>query len=235
MQKTVATPLRGMIRTVMAGIVILDVVGGQALAQVASFDCKRPGTKVETMICGDPLLSDLDDLLHSVYRSHARPDDEGETEELNLPDKVVDEQKRWLVTRNGCGDAACLETQYEARIDALASCPSGRRGLDPQCKELLEQADRALQRVEVQMETHLAKRFAEQSNAEVYVPTAQDAFRHAQIGWRSHRDAECAYLPLRDGMSFAYTAEVEFLCKIQMTRKRRRELRDFMAATEESR
>lgn len=33
----------------------------------------------------------------------------------------------------------------------------------------------------------------------------------------------------------AYTAEVEFLCKIQMTRKRRNELQGVMAATDESR
>lgn len=200
------------------------VTGAASPAQAASFDCEHADGRVEQMICRDPLLSDLDDLLHSIYRSHAKPDYEGETEELKIPEKLVAEQKRWLATRGACRDAACLEALYEARIDKLASCPSGRRGLDPQCEELLDQADRALKRVEARTETDLAKRFAEQSNAEDYVPAAQEAFRAAELAWRSHRDAECAYLPLHDGMSFAYTAEVKFSCKIQMTRKRRKEL-----------
>ncbi|WP_431103992.1 lysozyme inhibitor LprI family protein [Roseateles noduli] len=206
----------------MAGLTLaMTAITLPRQAEAASFDCKKAGGRIERLICGDPSLSELDDLLQTAYLSRGRPADDGD--DLKVPEKVVTEQKRWLATRNACRDAGCLETLYEQRIAALSSCPSGGRGVDELCEALLAQAERALQRVERRMDAYLAKAFTDYTPDD-YVQVAQEAFRAGEQTWRDHRDAECSFVPLHDGMSYAYTGEVKILCQIDMTRRRRREV-----------
>ncbi|MBO9689154.1 MAG: DUF1311 domain-containing protein [Mitsuaria chitosanitabida] len=203
----------------LMSVVLLTMSAWTHHALAASFDCARAGSSVERMICTDPTLSDLDDLLSAVYRSHERDSDEDGSPVVERA--ILEAQKRWLAARNACGDSDCLEKRYEERIGALAPCPTGRRGTDELCIAMVEQAERALQREEQRSSAQLAKSFATYTNAEDYVAAAQDALRETQAAWRAFRNAECAYEPLRAGMSFGYSADVTVLCKLEMTRKRR--------------
>jgi glucose/arabinose dehydrogenase/uncharacterized protein YecT (DUF1311 family) len=90
-------------------------------AHAASFDCRKAGTKVETLVCADPGLSKLDDRLAEAYESALA--------RATAPTVVENSQVAWLRTqRNACGDADCLRREYTARIAALqamhASAPS---------------------------------------------------------------------------------------------------------------
>ena len=206
-------------------LIIVTLLASGAWAspsKAASFDCARAGQRVERLICGDPTLSELDDLMNTVYRSHERESTEDES--IVMDAKVLQAQKRWIAVRDACRDAACLEARYEERIDALAPCPSGRRGTDPLCLAMVDQAEHALQRVERRAEARLAKDFAEYTNAEDYIAATLEALREAEKTWRAFRDAECAFEPLRQGMSFGYSADITVRCKLEMTRARKRGL-----------
>ena len=76
-----------------------------------SFDCAKASSIVETLICRDPALSQLDDRLSAAY-SAAR------TRSGNAP-QVSAEQRAWMVQRNQCQTAACVSGAYSARIAAL--------------------------------------------------------------------------------------------------------------------
>lgn len=81
------------------------------LGQAASFDCKKAGTQVEHLICGDPTLSALDEQLNALYLYTLKED--------ILDDLTKARQKTWLKMRNTCTNAACLVKSYQTRIDSL--------------------------------------------------------------------------------------------------------------------
>ncbi len=79
----------------------------------ASFDCDKAQTRVEQLICNDPKLSRLDDMLAVAY---------GEAEQAsgNASD-LLQEQRQWLRQRATCQSNACLDRAYERRIIELQS------------------------------------------------------------------------------------------------------------------
>lgn len=85
-----------------------------AVAQAASFDCEKAGTRVERLVCREASLGELDEHLAASYaqaRNDAGPAD---------VDRLTRAQSTWLRTvRNACADAACLQKVYAARIDEL--------------------------------------------------------------------------------------------------------------------
>lgn len=90
--------------------------------QAASFDCKKAQSAVERLICGDPGISELDDVLGSLYRGVIKSNPA--TEEI-----VRRDQKEWLRLRDGCGDAACVRRRYHTRLLALSeSIPMNASG-----------------------------------------------------------------------------------------------------------
>ncbi len=78
----------------------------------ASFDCRRASTRIEVLICSDPVLSTLDDQLGASYKAV----DAGRA----LPELRA-EQRAWLAQRSSCSDAACLGDMYRRRIAALSA------------------------------------------------------------------------------------------------------------------
>ena len=91
----------------------------------ASFDCRRASTRVEVLICSDPVLSSLDDQLGARYKaadaSRALP-------------ALRDEQRAWLAQRARCADAACLGDMYRRRIadlSAAAGAPPATADVTP--------------------------------------------------------------------------------------------------------
>src|SRR5688572_6771286 len=99
-----------------------------AMAQEASFDCKKASTPMEKAICGSDYTAQLDRALDELYRAAlAKAGAERAAAEAA--------QKQWLVTRDArCGrakvDQNCLEGLYKARIVALARAvrPAGAQG-----------------------------------------------------------------------------------------------------------
>jgi uncharacterized protein len=94
-------------------------------ARAASFDCAKAASKVEKMICADPVVSQLDSDLARDYSS-ARPAlGAGAT-------CLVSDQRQWLRTvRNRCASVDCLKHVYRERLvelndlQASAAAPLG--------------------------------------------------------------------------------------------------------------
>lgn len=82
-----------------------------ATASAASFDCKLAHGKIETMICADSGVSALDERLGAAYAHIRKTSSDEKAEKAN--------QLAWLKARNTCGDAACLQRAYAARIAEL--------------------------------------------------------------------------------------------------------------------
>ena len=83
-------------------------------AIVASFDCAKASSQIETLICSSPETADADRRLAAAYSAaRAKSSD---------PSTLKADQRNWLTTeRNACTDAACLTKVMEARIQKLAA------------------------------------------------------------------------------------------------------------------
>ena len=78
----------------------------------ASYDCTRAATKVENLICGDPLLSKDDETLGISYKQRLK--------EADNQEGVREQQNEWLRNaRNRCADLPCLRSAYATRIAQL--------------------------------------------------------------------------------------------------------------------
>lgn len=81
-----------------------------SIAQAASFDCSKASTKVETLICRNSSLSDLDLKLNARYKIAIAEGNDSEKLALR------EQQLKWLQkVRNRCVDAACLQSAYLKR------------------------------------------------------------------------------------------------------------------------
>lgn len=77
-----------------------------------SFNCAKASTGLETLICGDSQLSNLDSQLAIAYKAAL--------EKSHNPNKLKNEQRVWLATkRNKCQDPDCLRQAYESRLTEL--------------------------------------------------------------------------------------------------------------------
>lgn len=86
-----------------------------SVVQAASFDCGKASTKVECLICDNPELSKLDEVLAQAFKSVTQ--DEAHTKTIR------NEQVRWIKHRNYCESSICLKALYKARIQELADAP----------------------------------------------------------------------------------------------------------------
>lgn len=77
----------------------------------ASFDCAKPGTKVEHMICDDIELSRIDEQLAKSYK--------GLMQDITQTEQIQQSQKLWMKERNGCTDMVCVKDAYRKRIGQL--------------------------------------------------------------------------------------------------------------------
>lgn len=101
-------------------LVVLADFSRPAPVRAASFDCKKAATWIETTICGDTELSELDRLLGIGYE--ALRHDLGKRAAVCLKE----DQRRWLaVVRGKCKNAACLRAAYLARLSEWAALLPG--------------------------------------------------------------------------------------------------------------
>ena len=78
-----------------------------------SFDCRRAGSRVERMVCGDERLAALDRVTASLYvRSLARVD--RGTQVL-----LRQSQARFIERRDDCRRSGCVADRYRARLDEI--------------------------------------------------------------------------------------------------------------------
>ncbi|MBU6954509.1 lysozyme inhibitor LprI family protein [Hahella sp. HN01] len=91
-----------------------------AICAAASFDCAQASSSVETLICEDENLSNLDEQLAAAYK---------QARESQFGKEIKFSQTLWLKeARNLCVDADCLRNAYERRIELLGKL-GGMRGL----------------------------------------------------------------------------------------------------------
>lgn len=75
-----------------------------------SFDCRRAGTRVEHLICGDAYLSQLDHRMANAYAEFRRRISSAERVRLR------ENQRLWLADRSRCTTIDCLSATYQDRI-----------------------------------------------------------------------------------------------------------------------
>lgn len=84
---------------------------GCAPGHAASFDCRRPASGAERMICANRDLSQLDERLALSYKrfmsTSAQPYDDQR------------EHTKWLAERDACKDSACIKSRYGERLTQL--------------------------------------------------------------------------------------------------------------------
>lgn len=75
--------------------------------QAASFECAKAKTKVEHIICDNPEISRLDEVLAQSYMAALR-------DQLHA-NAIRQTQKQWMAERNACRDVACVRSAYIKR------------------------------------------------------------------------------------------------------------------------
>lgn len=95
-----------------------------AHSHAASFDCAGAKTAVEKQICGDILLSVLDDALLAVFTQALAASDS--------PQAIESQQKRWLAERDRCEErkmpvpiGECASALYRKRLRELGASSKG--------------------------------------------------------------------------------------------------------------
>lgn len=94
-----------------AAVVLFGLLVAASSAQAASFDCAKASTKIEKMICDDKELSKLDEELSAEYKAA--------TKGAKQATSVKQAQRKWIKWRNGCADASCVKSAYEAQLQAI--------------------------------------------------------------------------------------------------------------------
>lgn len=99
------------VRGLLVGLCVTVLFPCLEAAQAASFDCTTAHSKVEKLICSDPVTSKLDSDLGVAYdRALAKADAEQRK-------KLQIKEKRWLRNvRNTCTDQACVKLAYWDRL-----------------------------------------------------------------------------------------------------------------------
>lgn len=104
-------------------LVMVTLLGTAGWTHAASFDCKKASTKVETLICGNQQLSELDEHLGRYYAA-------GRAELGSAASCLGTNQRTWLRTvRNGCTDTTCLRRVYLERLAELDPLQPGATAL----------------------------------------------------------------------------------------------------------
>ena len=93
---------------IVLSTIFLFFLSHAACVSAASFDCGKAGTAVEKMICADPELSQLDEVLWSEYRKALNNTSE--------PIALKHKQKQWLKEREVCSNRLCIKGKYSAQL-----------------------------------------------------------------------------------------------------------------------
>lgn len=180
---------------------ILAILGGMLLlccarAEAAGFDCAKATSRLERLICEDPILDSLDTQLDGAYR--------GALDRSNDPSQLKAMQQAWLKTRDACADATCLSAAYLQQIGILSRVSDeppicARSMTDDEINACAVEYSR---RADSELGRYLAvarKRLLDEASE-----ASKDALREfdaSQAAWVAYRKAECGavYDWWRDG------------------------------------
>lgn len=96
----------------LVAIVICLVTMSSSFA--ASFDCTKPQTAIDSLICRSSKVSTLDETLSSLYK------DALQYQQGVQRQAVIEGQRKWLKEwRDVCDDESCLINMYQLRIEAM--------------------------------------------------------------------------------------------------------------------
>lgn len=87
-------------------------------AHATSFDCNKGHSVTERLICHNPDLSKLDDILGKLYWKARRTASDRRA-------FISDSDSKWAWRETNCTDEACLTRWYSARIDELQQLLAG--------------------------------------------------------------------------------------------------------------
>lgn len=158
-------------------------------AQAASFDCKKAQSPVEQTICKDLDLSAYDSQMEAAYA--------GALDRSEATDKLREQQRAWIKTRDACADAACMKAAYISQIALLAKvddappiCEGGSTPEVNACgKAYADRAERELARYVAAARKEVAETAAGSTGQEA--KGALKSFDKAQAAWVAYRKAEC--------------------------------------------
>lgn len=94
--------------TIAALLLTLSIT---AFADGPAFNCTKASSKVEKMICADPTLSSADSVNADMYKEALQTTD--------TQNRVKQEQRQWLKSRNACQTADCIAKAYDTRYNQL--------------------------------------------------------------------------------------------------------------------
>jgi uncharacterized protein YecT (DUF1311 family) len=95
----------------------VEETAGALAGYSASFDCGKAVTTIETLVCPNESIGQLDGLLAATYRQRS------DVQFGADPVIMKTEQREWLKKRNACPDAECVESAYRNRIKELCELP----------------------------------------------------------------------------------------------------------------
>ena len=105
-------------------LALVACCGMSSSGAAQSFDCAKARTRVETLVCADRSLADLDEYLGRYYAASraAIP---------SAASCLQSDQAQWLKsTRDVCADGACLRTAYLNRLAELDPLQAGATALE---------------------------------------------------------------------------------------------------------
>jgi uncharacterized protein len=175
-------------------IVLAAITGALPFAgdrlEAASFDCRKPASPVEHLICENAELRQLDSQTEGAYQ--------GALDRSNNSARVKETQKTWLQQRNACVDEKCLTAAYSKQIDLLSAIsdepPACRGGssqeIDACAAEQSRRANLELTRYVAAARQRLLDEARGSSNGRS-IRRALAQFKASQTAWEAHRKAEC--------------------------------------------
>lgn len=169
---------------------VIVILGGAMLhgdrAEAAGFDCKKAASRIERLICEDPVLVSLDSQLEGAYR--------GALDRSNHPARVEAMQQAWLKRRDACADVKCLSAAYSRQIGSLSAISEE----PPACTgsftngEMNACAEARYGRAESELGRYIA--VARNRLVEGEAPGEKavlQEFDASQAAWVAYREAEC--------------------------------------------
>jgi uncharacterized protein YecT (DUF1311 family) len=107
--------------TVAAGFFFVEMRRSAPHPWKPGFDCRLASSKVESWICDNEELSQVDAELNIIYDTVRKP--------IGLEDqkRLEDEERIWVADRNTCSSFDCIKKHYDGRISTLKTIVNDRR------------------------------------------------------------------------------------------------------------
>jgi uncharacterized protein YecT (DUF1311 family) len=107
--------------TLVAGFVFVEMRRSVPHPWKPGFDCRLASSNVESWICDNEELSQVDAELNIIYNTVRKPIGSEDRKRLE------DEESIWVADRNTCSNFDCIKKHYDDRISTLKTIVNDRR------------------------------------------------------------------------------------------------------------